>query len=69
MSESVGNNRKRYVDHPRDRSKLTCLIHGHGQSSDKLKALGEFGTNYAKVRPPKVRRWDPATKKFWKIAR
>ena len=34
MTESSGKRRKRYVYHPKDRSKLTCLIHSPGHSSD-----------------------------------
>ena len=30
MIESSGKLRKRYEDHPKDRSKLTCPIHVHG---------------------------------------
>ena len=44
MSESVVKRRKRYADQPKDISKLTCLIHGPGHSSDKLKVLDDFGT-------------------------
>ena len=40
ISESTGKRRKIYVDHPRNRSKLTCLIHGHRHSSDESKFLG-----------------------------
>ena len=37
MSESAGMRIKRCVDHPKDRSKLTCLIHGPVHSSDECK--------------------------------
>ena len=40
MSESTGKRRKMYVYHPKDGSKLTCLIHGPGHSSDECKVLG-----------------------------
>ena len=30
MSESAGRRRKRYLYHPKDRSKTTCIIHGPG---------------------------------------
>ena len=53
MSESAGNHRKRYVDHPKDRSKLHCLINGPGNSSDECKVLGDFGYKYYKTRPTK----------------
>ena len=42
MSESGGKHRKRYVDHPKDRSKLNCLIHGPGHSSDECKVVGDL---------------------------
>ena len=38
---------------PRDRSKITCLIHGTGHYSEKFKVLNEFGTRYAAIRPLK----------------
>ena len=53
MSEIDENQRKRYIDHPKDILKLTCLIHGPGNSSYKCKFLGDFGTKYAKDRPTK----------------
>ena len=43
--------KKGYIDHPRDRSKLTCLINGLINSSDECKVLKYFGTKYAKGRP------------------
>ena len=52
-SKSAGKIRKRYVDHPKDRSKLTFLIHGPGHSSDECKVLGYFGSKYYKIRPDK----------------
>ena len=33
-SETTSKHRKRYVYHPKDISKLTCLIHGPGHSPD-----------------------------------
>ena len=30
MSDSADEHRKRYADHTKDKSKLTCLIHGPG---------------------------------------
>ena len=53
MSEISGKNRKRYVDHPKDRSKPTCLIHGPRHSSDERKVLGDLGSKYAKISPTK----------------
>ena len=46
MSDSTGKHRKRYVDHPNDIYKLTCLVYGPGNSSDKYKVLGDFGFKY-----------------------
>ena len=43
-SESAGKRRKRYVDHPKDRSKLTYLIHEPANSSDKCKVWDELGS-------------------------
>ena len=52
MSESTGNHVKMYVDHPKDRSKLTCIIHIPGHSSDEFKVFGAFGFKYSKIRLP-----------------
>ena len=38
--ERDDKHRKRYADHPKDRSKLTCLICGPGHSSYECKVLG-----------------------------
>ena len=62
-SECSYNHRKRYVHHNKDRSQLSCLIHGPGHSSYQDKVLGGFGTNYVKDRPTKYCRQYPATKK------
>ena len=50
---------KSYVDHPKYRSKLTCLIHGSGYLSDEFKVLGDFGSMHYKYRPTKDRGQDP----------
>ena len=50
MGKHSGKRKQRYVDHPRDQSKLTCLIHGPGNSSDERKVLNDFSTEYAKGR-------------------
>ena len=63
MSESSGKLRKSYVYHPKDRSKLTCLIHGPGHSSDECKVLVDFGSKYSKSRPTKECGHDPTTNK------
>ena len=49
MSERAGKHRKSYVYHLQDISKLTCLIHGPGHSSDEFKVLGDFGSKYSKI--------------------
>ena len=53
MSESSVSKRKRYVDHPRDRSKIKCPIHGPGYYSEKYKVLGDFYSKYSKIRSTK----------------
>ena len=69
-SEIAGKFRKRYTDHTKDRSKLTCLIHHPWHALDECKVLGDFVTKYAKVGPTKDSRKEPATKIcFWKIER
>ena len=62
MSESNGKIRKRDVYHPKDRSKLTFLIHGPGHPQGECKILGDFGSKYSKIRPTKDRVQDHATK-------
>ena len=62
MSESTGKRKKRYVDHPKDISKQTFLIHGPGNSSDEFKVLGDFGSKYYKTRTTKERGNDPANR-------
>ena len=47
-SKSSGNSNKRYVNHLKDRSKPTCLIHGPGNSSDECKVLWDFVSKYTK---------------------
>ena len=37
MINSSGKLIKRYIYHLKNRSQLTCLIHGHGHSSDEFK--------------------------------
>ena len=63
MSESADKRRNSYADHPKDRSKLTCLIYGPVHSSDECKVLGDFCYNYSKIRPTKDRGHDHAVKK------
>ena len=47
MCKHAGKHKQRYVDHPRDRSRINCLIHGHVNFSEKCKLLNEFGTRYS----------------------
>ena len=63
MIESAGNCRKIYVDHTKDRSKPTKIIHGPGNSSDECKVLGDFGSKYAKIRPTEDRGNDATNRK------
>ena len=60
MSESAGQHRKTYLDYPKDKSKPTCLIKNPGHSQYEYKVLGDFGSKYAKSRPTKDPRNDPA---------
>ena len=62
MIESSGKRRKGCVDHPKDRSKPTCLAHGPGHSSYGCNALGEFVSKHSKSRPTKDRGHDPVDK-------
>ena len=62
-SEISVKSRNRYLDHSKDRSKQTFLIHGHGHSSYECKFLGYSVTKCAKGIPTKDRRQEyPATK-------
>ena len=63
ISEIAGNLIKRYIDRLKDISKLTCLIHGPGNSSDECEVLDEFGTKNSKGRPAKYLRQELATRK------
>ena len=67
MGQCTGKRKQSYVNHPRDRSKPTCLIYGHGNSSDECKLQTDFGTKYVKSRPFKERKQYPTSnKKFEK---
>ena len=46
MIDSPGKRIKRYVDHMKDKLKLTCPIHGPGRLSYLCKVLGDFDTKY-----------------------
>ena len=61
-SESSDKCRKIYVDHSKGKSKTTCLIHVPGHSSDKYKVLGDFGSEYAKIRHYNNSRHNPENK-------
>ena len=63
MSKSTGNLRKSHVYHPKDILQLTCTFHGPVNYSDECKALGDFGSNYSKVRPTKYQRQETTIKK------
>ena len=55
MSKLSGKCKQRYVDHPRDQSKITFLIRGPGNSSYEFKVLNDFGSEYSKSRTNKER--------------
>ena len=63
MGDSTDKTRKRYEDHLKDISELTCLINGPVHSSDECIVLGDFGPKYYKTRSTKDHRQDPETKK------
>ena len=63
MSERSIKRRKTYVDHPKDKTKPICLIHSPGNSSDKCKVLGDFGSKYAKSSPTKDLMYDTKNRK------
>ena len=66
MGKRSGNRKQGYVNCPHDQSKLTCLIHGPGHSSEQNKLLNYFATKYSKGRHFKKRRQDPTSdKKVW----
>ena len=60
MSKSTDKRRKRYVDHPKDESKPTCIIHGPRNSSDECKVLGDFCSKYSRIRPTKYHGHNPS---------
>ena len=51
MGKLDGKRNQRYVDLPRDRSKLTCMIHEPRHYLEKCKILNEFITEHASGRP------------------
>ena len=51
MGMRASKGKQIYIDHPRYRSKLTCLIHGPGHSSDECRVINYFDTKYEKCRP------------------
>ena len=55
MDNHTGKRKQKYVDHLRDLSQLTCLIHGIGHSSYECKVFKYFGSKYDKVNPFKKR--------------
>ena len=65
ICECAGKRRKRYIDHLKDILRLTCIIHGPGNSSDECKVLVDFGTMYDKGSPTKDCRQEPASKKYF----
>ena len=61
ISGRSGNCNQRYINCPRDISKLTFLIHGPGHFSEQWKLLDDFGIKYAVGRPFKDIRHEPTT--------
>ena len=53
MSKRAVKRKEIYVDHLRDQSKLTCLIHGPVHSAYECKVLNYFGFKNTKDRPSK----------------
>ena len=51
------------VDHPKDRSKINCLVHCPVYSSDECKVFVDFGSKYSKSGPSKERWQDPVAEK------
>ena len=64
MIKRDGIHKKRYVNHPRDQSKLTCLIRGPGHSSDECKVLSYFVSKNTKSRLNKERSQELTLKKI-----
>ena len=50
MGKCAGNFKQSYVYHPRDISKLTCIINVPGDSSDEFKVINNFGAKYVTCR-------------------
>ena len=46
IGKRADKRRQRYVDCTRERSKLTCLIHENGYSSEKCEVLNDSGARY-----------------------
>ena len=63
ISQSADLCRKRYVDHTEGRSKLNCLVHSPGHSSDECKVLRNFCSKYFKRRPNKYCIQEPSPQK------
>ena len=63
-NESSYKHRKRYVHHNKDRSQLSCLIHGPGNSSDECKVLIFFVSKKTKSRLNKERSQELTLKKI-----
>ena len=50
MSKHDGKCKQRCLDYPRDISKITCIIHVPGNSSDECKVINYFSTKYGTCR-------------------
>ena len=49
MSKCTGGRKKNCVDHQRDQSQLTYLLHGPGHSTDEGKVLNDLVLNILKT--------------------
>ena len=65
MIKHTGKWKQTYIDHQIDQLKLTCIIHGPGNSPDEFKVLNNVSSKYTKVRPSKEHRHKPAFKKIF----
>ena len=69
MGKRADKHNKRCADHPRDGSKLTCLIYGPGRSSYECKVLNDFGAKYSKYRHFKESSQEPIFKTYLEISK
>ena len=63
MTERAGKFRKGYLDHPKNISTVTCLVHGPVYSSYEFEVLRDSDFKYSNIRPTKDRGHEPSYKK------